>query len=659
MGKYRVLGALLDRVFRNNLNANFDEVDVDIQAQKQRVDNLIVSNPQPSEVVDSRGGFPILKDRLDDTDEQMAKKATKHWVNILDYGAKGDGTTSDSQFIQDAINAGDVIVFPPNKTYLFKNVQVKSNKTLIMYGATLKYGGTQPTPNNRIENQSGLFFVAGTSSVYEENIVLLGGKLIGNKVSTNWLVDDTATGDDIIQASFAKNITFRDMIITEAGQDGIELKTCDYVTVENCRLINIADAGIEVRGNGNYLIQNNHYYMTRNALFCKSHEEYNNTNPKNVVFKDNYCETFFSPVIFHETFNIKIEGNKFFPLQTPDGTINAANNTAISTASPPTLSVINDLRDIKIINNYIDGFTGAKAIQITRQTGTSDVKRVEVKGNIIKNCLMGVTVEGGAIITDNVFEDIVGNSTNDYCIIVNPFNLDTIVIDRNKFVAVNKVINVGSSNILIISNNVSDGQWFANLGVSTNLKIINNYIKAIGQGIYCNGSNDVIIENNTIESTILPVSTEGNNVIVRNNRIKKTGAGAYYSIRIKGQDNVVSGNKITHDGTNPPIEYLSGSSAGIIQRNEVINTGAITSIRTYGNRVSITNNIVRGGNQGIRVYGNECVVSQNIVENAVYQGIHIMSGATKNLVTSNIALNNGTNIGDEGTSTVLANNISA
>lgn len=76
-GKYRVFGAMFDRIFRNNLNANFDDIDTDIQAQKTRVDNLIVGTPQPSEVVDARGGLPVLKDRLDGFTMQLADMTSK------------------------------------------------------------------------------------------------------------------------------------------------------------------------------------------------------------------------------------------------------------------------------------------------------------------------------------------------------------------------------------------------------------------------------------------------------------------------------------------------------------------------------------------------------------------------------------------------------
>jgi hypothetical protein len=77
MGKYRVLGSFLDRIYRNNLNDNFNDVDADIQAQKKRVDDLIIANPSPSEVQDARLGFPVLRDKLVDVDAQLAEKATK------------------------------------------------------------------------------------------------------------------------------------------------------------------------------------------------------------------------------------------------------------------------------------------------------------------------------------------------------------------------------------------------------------------------------------------------------------------------------------------------------------------------------------------------------------------------------------------------------
>ncbi|WP_163183342.1 DUF1565 domain-containing protein [Neobacillus sedimentimangrovi] len=84
MGKYRTLGTLFNRVFRNDLNQNFEDIDKDIQTQKKRVDDLITKTPQPSEVVDARGGHPVLRDRLDSVDAQLAEKAQVSAVTALD-----------------------------------------------------------------------------------------------------------------------------------------------------------------------------------------------------------------------------------------------------------------------------------------------------------------------------------------------------------------------------------------------------------------------------------------------------------------------------------------------------------------------------------------------------------------------------------------------
>lgn len=67
---YRILKNAFDRIFRNDLNANFKDIEEDIKSQKNRIDNLINEVEQPSEVVDARVDangvvYPTLKSRLD------------------------------------------------------------------------------------------------------------------------------------------------------------------------------------------------------------------------------------------------------------------------------------------------------------------------------------------------------------------------------------------------------------------------------------------------------------------------------------------------------------------------------------------------------------------------------------------------------------------
>lgn len=51
---YRIIGATLDRVFRNNMNDNFKDIEEDFKEQKARVDNFINSQNQADEAKDIR-----------------------------------------------------------------------------------------------------------------------------------------------------------------------------------------------------------------------------------------------------------------------------------------------------------------------------------------------------------------------------------------------------------------------------------------------------------------------------------------------------------------------------------------------------------------------------------------------------------------------------
>jgi hypothetical protein len=122
VGKYGTLGSAFDRIFRNTLNKALDDVDVDIKVQKKRVDDLIVGNPQPSEVVDSRGGFPVLKDRLDGLDSSVAQKLSypmlfietgkvvnylKPYCHVERYGAVPSNVGDSTEAIQTAYDIAE------------------------------------------------------------------------------------------------------------------------------------------------------------------------------------------------------------------------------------------------------------------------------------------------------------------------------------------------------------------------------------------------------------------------------------------------------------------------------------------------------------------------------------------------------------------------
>jgi lysophospholipase L1-like esterase len=98
VGRFPKLLTGLFRDFRNSYNEGVDKVDAELDLQKKRVDDLITKNPQPSEVVDARGGLPVLGDRLNKVDLSLAEKATRQ-----DLGNKSNLPTTDKTSFEKSI----------------------------------------------------------------------------------------------------------------------------------------------------------------------------------------------------------------------------------------------------------------------------------------------------------------------------------------------------------------------------------------------------------------------------------------------------------------------------------------------------------------------------------------------------------------------------
>jgi hypothetical protein len=136
MGKYKTFGSRFDRVHRNDLNANFAAVEADINAQKGRVDDLIIGTPQPSEVVDSRGGFSVLGERLNNLSSSVAQIATNAQTqqNIQSAVDKNIPLTIN---IGRTIDITTNLTIPQNIRLVFSN----GGKLVIKSGVTLTIDG--------------------------------------------------------------------------------------------------------------------------------------------------------------------------------------------------------------------------------------------------------------------------------------------------------------------------------------------------------------------------------------------------------------------------------------------------------------------------------------------------------------------------------------
>jgi hypothetical protein len=137
MGKYKTFGSLFNRIYRNDLNQNFVDIEADINAQKTRVDNIVASaGSSNTEIVDARGGKTVLKDRLDGVDASLVDSATTLGIELEKYKRQGVEAT-DTERINRALTAlssagGGRLILAPYKTYVTTgNHEIPSNVAIV------------------------------------------------------------------------------------------------------------------------------------------------------------------------------------------------------------------------------------------------------------------------------------------------------------------------------------------------------------------------------------------------------------------------------------------------------------------------------------------------------------------------------------------------
>lgn len=188
----------------SNVKSAIDNMDV-------RIDNLILeSGNSDPEVVDSRGGYPVLGDRLNAFDNRFNNIA----VDVKIRGAKGDGFTNDTQIINEIIteisSAGGGVVYFPRGTYLTSRIILGSNVVLVGQGKV--------SVIKRIDDPDQTHFVTGES--------------IENFEISNLFID-----------------VDKDSPHTFPYTDGIHLNSCGKFLIDNCNVINAVNRGIHIEKN--------------------------------------------------------------------------------------------------------------------------------------------------------------------------------------------------------------------------------------------------------------------------------------------------------------------------------------------------------------------------------------------------------------------------
>ncbi len=155
-------------------------------------------------------------------------------INVLDYGAAGDGVTDDTAAMQAAHDTGNVVYYPAG-TYLFtSNISISSGG-IIGEGMTETILKSNDTTSNNLIKYVGNFAAKSNVPLFS-NFKILGNlsKTQGAALSINPTTDET----EYLQFT---NVTFEDV------PTGIEFQRASLWKITNCNFLAYTIAGVLVR----------------------------------------------------------------------------------------------------------------------------------------------------------------------------------------------------------------------------------------------------------------------------------------------------------------------------------------------------------------------------------------------------------------------------
>ena len=203
--------------------------------------------------------------------------AEKPSLNVLDFGAKGNGVTNDTAAIQKALDAcgenGGGTVLVPEGVYLTGSIILHANTTLQLASRANLLGSPDiadyPVVNVRWEGEFREGHRALISATDAANVTITGGAIFGPPLPlgklrnprgpvlieltgcTNAVLENFTTQYQqlwSIHLLFCKNLTARNLTIrtVNANGDGLDVDSCDGVLIERCD-INTGDDAIALK----------------------------------------------------------------------------------------------------------------------------------------------------------------------------------------------------------------------------------------------------------------------------------------------------------------------------------------------------------------------------------------------------------------------------
>jgi parallel beta-helix repeat protein len=274
--------------------------------------------------------------------------------NIVNFGAKPDGTTINTKSIQLAIDklyeAGGGRLIVPRGFYLTGSIELKSNINLYLTDGAVLLGSTDMNDYKKLTGHQSLILASNQNNISitgEGTIDGQGRKLtLGidslfhtgkmNMSDYDQTHPDESTRPTIIQIENCKNVLIQQITVKNAAcwvqqfngcenvkidritvnsiafhnNDGMDITNCRSVSITGCN-VSSADDGICLKGswNDNVLIENCRIHSNANAIKFGSGAGATNVTIKNIYIYDTYRSALAIESVYgHKIENILVDG---------------------------------------------------------------------------------------------------------------------------------------------------------------------------------------------------------------------------------------------------------------------------------------------------------------------------------------------------------------
>lgn len=194
---------------------------------------------------------------------------SQFYANIMDYNAKGDGVTDDSNALLEAINNNGYVYLPYNHNFLFSQIDLSKCKCLLNLGFVTGLIA---------ENFSGIIssgVFESLSIVNSNNFSVKDIIINSNNNNEHYLYIDNCknftldnieckgkycSGNNIqLYKSFhgcISNIRTKDGVFNNNKKHGLQVRECEYININNCRVNNCTWFGYSLEYSSHNILSN-------------------------------------------------------------------------------------------------------------------------------------------------------------------------------------------------------------------------------------------------------------------------------------------------------------------------------------------------------------------------------------------------------------------